>query len=331
MSAREKSSYRPFVLCAAALLILPFLATGCAKDSVTGTSTSTEPAGELLKASGCKDFIAAQAIPAIDEPSMYYDCFEYEYEPGGTLTMTHINAGLNCCPGTIQAEITIEADTIMIREEEGPDAPWCHCLCLYDIEYEFTDIKPGEYTIIFIGKYTGDEDHLQATVQLSENASDRICIKRNIYPWNTGSYSLPEGELIDYKGCKEFIPSVDFDDTPRNQSCVSYGYDGSTLFLDHINAGFNCCQDMIYAVIVIEDDIITITESEDPPGGLCDCLCLFDTRYVIRNLLPVEYTVRFVELYVYNDDPVLEFGIDLSSPFSGEYCVTRKHYPWNND
>ena len=308
------------------------LTSGCGDERLTESGEDqAEPYGSLLSAGGCKDFIADRAIV---DPSLYFDCFEYSYEPAGELLLTHINAGLNCCPGTIQADISIEGRTITISEREGPDAPWCHCLCLYDIEYRFTDISPGRWTIVFKGPCTGDEADLQGEIDLAPAGSDRICLERFIDPWNTGYSAFPSGELTSYYGCKDdkdvgksSSPSED----PSGETCALYDYDGSTLFIDHIDAVFNCCQDKIDAAVSIEGDVITITESEDPPGGFCDCICLFDLTCMIRDLPPGIYTILFVEPYLASNDPPLEFIADLSSPCSGKECVPRSHYPWGGE
>ena len=307
------------------------LTSGCGDERLTESGEDpAQPYGSLLSAGGCKDFIADRAVV---DPSLYFDCFEYSYDPAGELLLTHINAGLNCCPGTIQADISIEGRTITISEREGPDAPWCHCLCLYDIEYRFTDISPGRWTIVFKGPCTGDEEDLQGEVILDTAGNDLICLERFIYPWNTGYSGSPTGELISYDGCKDKDVGVSSLSTAAipGETCALYDYDGNTLFIDHINAVFNCCQDKIEADISIEGNIITITESEDPPGGLCDCICLFDLTCLIRDLPPGIYTIRFVEPYLAGDDPALEFTADLSYPCSGEECVSRNHYPWGGE
>jgi len=133
------------------------------------------------------------------------------------------------------------------------------------------------------------------------------------------------GTLVNYTDCKEF-PSFD---TPPDKDCIEYQYDGeNVLLLKHVNAGFNCCPDEILAGITIENNLITIEENESLISGGCDCLCLFDVNYEIRNLLPGEYTIRVNELYLLEGDELLEFTVDLGSSPLGSYCVDRDHYPW---
>jgi hypothetical protein len=139
----------------------------------------------------------------------------------------------------------------------------------------------------------------------------------------------PSGSLVSFTGCKTSaaFPSDEMDSS--DSSCVAYRYDGDgNLFFEHIDAGFNCCQDRIYASISIDGATITVTEAEDPEGGLCDCLCLFDLCFVARDLEPGLWTIRFSEPYLGEGDEAIEFTVDLLLATEGEYCVPRKSYPW---
>ena len=139
----------------------------------------------------------------------------------------------------------------------------------------------------------------------------------------------PTGVIVNYDGCKEFAKGTPGDDTPPDQDCIEYQYDGvSVLLLKHVNAGFNCCPDEILADITIEDNVITIDEDESLESGGCYCLCLFDVDYQISNLPPGEYTIRINGLYLEEGDEILQFTVDLASSPSGSFCVYRDHYPW---
>ncbi len=311
-------------------VVLPLLlASGCENDRLTGSGDGlADPSGTLLSAGSCKVFITDRAII---EPSLFFDCFEYSMETGGGLLLNHINAGLNCCPGTIQADISIEGRTITISEREGDDAEWCHCLCLYDIEYLFTGISTGRWTIIFKGPYTGDGPDLEGTVDIAPGESGKVCLERDIYPWNIGNSAFPSGELLYYFGCKEEETASLSSASAAGETCALFDYDGSTLFIRHSDAAFNCCLDGVEADIGIEGNMITITESEDPPGGYCDCICLYDLACIITALPPGIYQIRFVEPYLAGGDPALEFVADLTEPSSGKTCVPRDGYPWNGE
>ncbi len=138
---------------------------------------------------------------------------------------------------------------------------------------------------------------------------------------------LPSGILVEYQGCKEWTTGIETGtDAAKNQDCIEYAYDGQTLILKHVNAGFNCCPGEILADIDIVGNLITITENEQEAG--CFCLCLFDLDFKIENLEPGGYTICILEPYVQVGDEILEFIIQLTSGVSGIFCLNRNYYPW---
>ncbi len=139
-------------------------------------------------------------------------------------------------------------------------------------------------------------------------------------------YELPYGSLDSYGGCKSFEKSVDT--VTSAYDCIMYTYDGQTLSLKHLNAGFNCCVDMLGAHITIQDNIITLDEYEINPN--CHCLCLYDLYYSLFNLSPGEYIIIVNEpyIYTYEDREKIKFTIDLQPGVTGDYCVERLYYPW---
>lgn len=138
---------------------------------------------------------------------------------------------------------------------------------------------------------------------------------------------LPSGILVEYQGCKEWTAGTEIEtDVAKSQDCIEYTYDGQTLILKHVNAGFNCCPGEILADIDIEGNLITITENEQEAG--CYCLCLFDLDFRIDNIKPGEYTLRVNEPYVQDGNDILEFTLQLVSGISGDFCLGRSYYPW---
>ena len=152
-------------------------------------------------------------------------------------------------------------------------------------------------------------------------------MNRDYYPWHESVVrNGPFGFLVDATGCKEFSNEGAIDSTPPTQDCIDYHYNGEeVLLLTHLNAGFNCCP-VIDPEITIANNIIRIEETE--VEGLCDCLCLFDLEYEIRNLPAGTYAIVVVEPYVREGDEKLVFTVDLTAAPSGSHCVERTHYPW---
>jgi len=293
-----------------------------------GAAPSCPPEGVPVTHGGCKLFTVetGAASPAADQ-----DCMFWLYDGLGTLQIQHLNAGFNCCPGEIHVAVEHEVGLIRIIESEHFDGPGgCDCLCLFDLQYEIGDVAPGDYTITVEEPYRNPgDDPLQFEVTLPPGpASDSHCVARSSYPW--GMVTGPVLRIVTTFGCKPFDAAVLADSVPSNQDCAVYRYDAgnSVLYLDHLNAGFNCCP-VIGADMSVAGDLITITERESPDSlGFCFCLCLFDVSYEIWELPPGAYTIRFVELYLEPGDEPLEFPVDLATTPEGTLCELRPHYPW---
>ena len=280
------------------------------------------PAINVTGASGCNIFTGGKSLVPPDQDCMYYDYNGVN----GTLFLTHANAGFNCCPGEIVAEMSVSNDTIFIYESEVYDSLGpCYCLCLFDVDYEISDLAAGEYVIKVIGMYLLDtSDYLVFDVDLNTSPSGNSCVTRTHYPW--GYEPMPAGFLVGGAECKSYGAK---DDT-LEQDCIVYDYDGEgTLNLTHVNDMFNCCPESLYITVNVEDNVISVDEYET--DGLCDCICMFDLEYRIINLSPGIYTLNVNNVYYYGSfysiEPI-EFEIDLTSPTSGVYCVDRPYLPW---
>jgi len=271
---------------------------------------------------GCKQPQTSKdpAVPSSDE-----DCVQYDYDGTGILTLLHVNAGFNCCPGEITADIDFANHVITFTEHEAKYG--CRCLCLFDVVYRIQNLDPGEYTIRFVELFLepGDEP-LKFTCDLSQAAGGTYCVKRTHYPWNMRASGEASGSLVDIVGCKDQT-AVRTDPSVRAvNDCIEFTYiQDNILLLTHINAGLNCCP-VLEPDITVGNGVIKIAEKE--VEGLCDCYCLFDLHYMIVNVPPGEYTISVDEHYEREGDEKLEFTVDLDETSSGIHCVERNHSPW---
>jgi hypothetical protein len=318
------------VLAFSALAVLAVCCAGSCDNENQPTGIGPRyPYGVLLGATGCKLF--AEPSEGFDAPSNR-DCVAWTYAADGTLMLKHVNAGFNCCPGEITADITISGNAITIVEHERMGG--CRCLCLFDVNYKVFKLPAGTYTIRFVELYEIDDPPLAVTVDLASNPTGSFCVPRTHYPWHDpdGSQAEPAGRIVSTLDCgtKEAATPAFGQSFPRDMSCASYRYgDDNVLRITHENAGFNCCAGAISADISVENGVITIAEREDRSD--CDCACLWDVSYEIANVPPGSYTVRFVEPYRNAEDEALEFPIDLASAPSGIACAGRVRYPWTHD
>jgi len=156
-------------------LALVLLAVSCASPS------GPDPVGRLVGWTGCKSF-GAPDPGAATAPISSQECAEYDYDGRGLLKLKHINAGFNCCPGTISATTDVSNGVILIKERESSSL--CDCDCLYDLGYEIAGLAAGIYRISVVGPYqpAGDPP-LEFLADLSHAASGACCVERSRYPW----------------------------------------------------------------------------------------------------------------------------------------------------
>ncbi|MCP4215394.1 MAG: hypothetical protein GY765_12100 [bacterium] len=163
-------------LCLTVLIVLGV--TGCKKSS----ESTQDPIAAFLGYEGCKNSGGISANPTLKGTEIHSDCIEYVYDGQGTLTLSHINSGFNCCPGEIYGDIQIDGNTITVTETESENG--CHCLCLFDLNYEILNLEPWEYTIRVVEPYRNDGDAvLETTINLDSAASGSFCLDRDYYPW----------------------------------------------------------------------------------------------------------------------------------------------------
>ena len=329
----DKSRAFRFISISIAILSVALLAHSCS-DEITppGDRVPAYIAGTLVLTTECKEDIYGLG-PAFTSD---LDCITWDWDGSDTLSFIHINAGLNCCPGTIVGLVSVDGSNITIEESEGDDALLCYCLCLYDLQYEMSGISGGEITITFIEPYLPEgAEILTVTIDLESDPTGTHCVQRDTYPWNTGhSGDDPVGTIDDYTGCKELTGTSDFPlpFSPDSSCVVVYTMpDENTLRIYHINTAYNCCVDALGAEFEFGEGLITITGKEYPPGGFCDCVCLYDVTYSIYNLEPGIYTIRFVEPYHPVGQEQLEITVDMAQEGSWAHCVPREGYPWNED
>jgi hypothetical protein len=101
---------------------------------------------------------------------------------GINLHIQHINAGFNCCPGTLEAKASFREDSIEITESQ--EEAGCRCDCLYDMSYSISNLNKGIYKIqINEPLVYEDKDKLMFQIDLNNQTSGEITLIRENYPW----------------------------------------------------------------------------------------------------------------------------------------------------
>ena len=152
--------------------VFSFLNSGCDKEQESTLS------GNLVNHSDCKTF-KSYIIPNTPDT---LSCINYSFEPSNNkLILNHINAGFNCCPGSLYCDIRLNKDTIIIQEFEKEAL--CDCDCLYDLEIELNDVLSKVYYLRIIEPYARDEEMLFFQLDLEYQNQGSYCVTRKRYPW----------------------------------------------------------------------------------------------------------------------------------------------------
>ncbi len=166
------------------VMILAVFLGGCKDESVRiiNNPEISDFSGQLAGHSACKGF---QSSPSTVGGSDTLSCIVYSYDARShKLSLTHINAGFNCCPESLFCRFTLLNDTIVVDEHEK--TPACNCLCLFDLFIEVHGIEAKEYYVKIIEPYSGDQENLYFTIDLSASNEGTYCVKRLLYPWGGG-------------------------------------------------------------------------------------------------------------------------------------------------
>ncbi len=133
--------------------------------------------------------------------------------------------------------------------------------------------------------------------------------------------------LIEVTGCKSNEKSGELISVADTLSCVKYEFIAADKFLriKHINAAFNCCPGEITSEINFNKDTLIIKEKESE--SLCDCNCLYDLEFEAGEIPDNTFILKIVEEYQTGEEELV-FEININEDTNGEFCVTRKDYPW---
>lgn len=168
---------------AALSILIPLI--GCNDTMTVVKKDDFKVVAKLTDFSSCKPL-----TPPLDSLScaLSEEGLNYHYDGKGHLILKHVNAGYNCCGQPLSADIVITDGAILIKESESAEQV-CRCLCLYDLEYEFTNLPEGNYQVEFNGLYLkNDETGLKTSISAVGVTTGSFCLKRDHYPWLTMDY-----------------------------------------------------------------------------------------------------------------------------------------------
>ncbi len=131
--------------------------------------------------SNCKNFALGFETDSYPQDQ---DCIAYNYGSDSILHINHINAGFNCCPDELLANMEFENGIITVTEDESLINGGCYCLCLFNFDYDIKRLPPGIYTLKVNGMCLGGQEPHEFIIDLTTvPASGENCLTRTQYPW----------------------------------------------------------------------------------------------------------------------------------------------------
>jgi hypothetical protein len=135
--------------------------------------------GKLTSHSNCKSSASSLKYLSIADTS---SCVVYSFNAtNNTLSFKHINTVFNCCPEEIYCKVSLSNDTIFIEESEKSHL--CLCLCLFDLNLDFSAVEAKKYQVKIIEPYSEDKDQIIFGIDLTQNTGGSYCVTRKGYPY----------------------------------------------------------------------------------------------------------------------------------------------------
>ena len=160
-----------------AILALCMVMVACEEEQLPPSDADPEISGNLVRVEGCKTSFTKDAAGSNSS------CMRFEYDAATRLLkLRHVNAGFNCCPEEIKADIAVEKGVIRIVESEvGPN---CRCNCLFDLYMEVEEV-PATVFIVTVEEPLRNEKEkvIEFTIDLRTETQGEHCVPRNSYPW----------------------------------------------------------------------------------------------------------------------------------------------------
>lgn len=157
------------------LLFISLLFASCEREGHHVTAS-------VIDHSDCKGLKSGSGEEPVPDT---LSCISYSYDSSSkTMSLTHINAGFNCCPGKLICNIDIIGDTLVIYENEASTG--CNCDCLYDLEISVEMLESKRYTVKIVEPYCGSQQKLIFEASLPDDPAGSFCAVRKQYPWGMG-------------------------------------------------------------------------------------------------------------------------------------------------
>jgi hypothetical protein len=119
------------------VLVIAAITLSCERQNANSGTLSVSVASDMV----CKSSEALKNNNPVPESS----CIRYSYDGDSLLSMTHFNAGFNCCPEKFAVDIEVKGDSLIIRE--GENRQGCKCNCLYNLDIKVHNLPADTYHV----------------------------------------------------------------------------------------------------------------------------------------------------------------------------------------
>jgi hypothetical protein len=112
-----------------------------------------------------------------NDPAPENSCIKFSYDGDSLLTMTHYNAGFNCCPEKFAVDIEVKGDSLIIREDELKQG--CKCNCLFNLDLRAINLPADTYHVRFVEPYARHSmPQLIFDLDLKKQPEGQFCVTR---------------------------------------------------------------------------------------------------------------------------------------------------------
>jgi hypothetical protein len=169
----------------------------------------------------------------------------------------------------LEVQMTVEGDLITLYEIEHTPMP-CPCMCDFPITATLGPFEDGTYTVEVYDNYGNSLGIVEVTI------------------------GQPSGPTIIYEieDCNQDASGV-FAAKPPDLTRFTVTVEGQYIHFEDMMTA-NCCPDELGLEITVEDNLITILETEYTPGG-CYCICDYPVTATLGPFEPGIYTLEVYE------------------------------------
>ncbi len=150
------------------VVLIAGLICSCERNNTNG-ELSISVTSDLV----CK----GSALLKTNDPPPEVSCINYSYDGDSILSLQHLNAGFNCSPESVLADIEIKGDSLIIREDDSKHGAKCNCL--YDIQITVRNLPAGQYHVRIVEPYVNYSwPRLMFDLDLKKTRTGEVCVTR---------------------------------------------------------------------------------------------------------------------------------------------------------